>query len=86
MAGEFDILTLAHSNLLAYVRLQFPGYRIGAHHRSIAEALMACAKEKTLPRNDRVFQPEVAGRIFTYSRSCPVTPSTSISALLELAI
>jgi predicted phage terminase large subunit-like protein len=41
LASEIDILTLAHSNLLAYVRLQFPGYRIGAHHRRIAEALMA---------------------------------------------
>ena len=41
MASELDYLALAHSNLLAYVRLQFPGYKIGPHHRKIAEALMA---------------------------------------------
>jgi predicted phage terminase large subunit-like protein len=33
--------TLARENLLAYVRLQFPSYRIGPHHRQIADALMA---------------------------------------------
>lgn len=41
MASDLDYLALAHSNLLAYVRLQFPGYKIGPHHRQIAEALMA---------------------------------------------
>lgn len=41
MASELDLFALAHSHLLAYVRLQFPGYRIGAHHRKIADALMA---------------------------------------------
>lgn len=34
-------LTLAHNHLLAYVRLQFPGYVLGVHHRKIADALMA---------------------------------------------
>lgn len=41
MASDADFLALAHSNLLAYVRLQFPGYKIGNHHRKIADALMA---------------------------------------------
>lgn len=41
MASDADYLALAHSNLLAYVRLQFPGYKIGNHHRKIADALMA---------------------------------------------
>ena len=41
MVSELDYFALAHSNLLAYVRLQFPAYRIGGHHRKIAEALMA---------------------------------------------
>lgn len=41
MASDSYLLALAHSHLLAYVRLQFPGYRIGAHHRKIADALMA---------------------------------------------
>lgn len=31
----------AHNHLLAYVRLQYPGYKIGGHHRKIADALMA---------------------------------------------
>ena len=41
MVSELDYFSLAHNNLLAYVRLQFPGYRIGGHHRKIADALMA---------------------------------------------
>lgn len=41
MASDADFLALAHSNLLAYVRLQFPSYKIGKHHKKIADALMA---------------------------------------------
>lgn len=41
MRNDEAALTLAHNHLLAYVRLQFPGYAIGDHHRRIAEALMA---------------------------------------------
>lgn len=41
MPSDADFLALAHSNLLAYVRLQFPNYKIGSHHRKIANALMA---------------------------------------------
>lgn len=35
------IMSLAHNDLLAYARLQFPSFKIGWHHRKIADALMA---------------------------------------------
>lgn len=43
MQNDLDYFSLAHNNLLAYVRLQFPGYRIGHHHKQISDALMAVA-------------------------------------------
>lgn len=41
MVDDDLALTLAHNHLLGYVRLQFPGYVLGDHHRKIADALMA---------------------------------------------
>jgi predicted phage terminase large subunit-like protein len=34
-------LVASYNHLLSYVRYQFPGYKIGKHHRQIADALMA---------------------------------------------